>query len=171
VFHLVSHRSADWSGISGRLSRQVLDLLVPDLHERALLACGPASYSAALQAMLAEAGFDLTHFHTESFSFDQVVETPKCASEPGSRRFTIQFARSGKSIVCDSATTVLAAAREAGLRLPFSCAKGVCGTCKTKIISGQVDMKHGGGIRPKEIAQGLALLCCSRPLGDLVIDR
>jgi len=85
--------------------------------------------------------------------------------------FTVQFARTGRSMTCNGATTVLAAARAAGIRLPFSCAKGVCGTCKTKLISGQVNMQHAGGIRPKEIAEGWALLCCSHPLGDLVIDR
>jgi ferredoxin len=91
------------------------------------------------------------------------------SDEPAS--FTVTFTRIGRSIPCDRTTTVLAAARAAGIRLPFSCAKGVCGTCKSKLISGQVDMKHGGGIRPKEIAEGWALLCCSRPLEDLVVDR
>jgi ferredoxin len=146
-------------------------LVVPDWHERSVLSCGPAGYGASLHAILAEVAFDLTHFHTESFTFDEGVETPTTANDTDARRFTIQFARSGKSIFCDATTTVLAATREAGLRLPFSCAKGVCGTCKTKILSGEVEMKHGGGIRPKEVAQGLALLCCSRPLSDLVIDR
>jgi len=66
---------------------------------------------------------------------------------------------------------VLAAAKAAGLRLPSSCTHGVCGTCKSRMLSGRVDMQHGGGIRPREIAQGMVLICCSRPLEDLVIDR
>jgi hypothetical protein len=32
-------------------------------------------------------------------------------------------------------------------------------------------MKHGGGIRQREIDKGMILICCSRPLGDVVIDR
>jgi hypothetical protein len=39
------------------------------------------------------------------------------------------------------------------------------------MLSGRVDMKHGGGIRPREVAQGMVLICCSTPLEDLVIDR
>jgi ferredoxin len=47
----------------------------------------------------------------------------------------------------------------------------MCGTCKSKLVSGQVDMKHAGGIRPREIAQGQILICCSKPLTDLVIEK
>jgi ferredoxin len=66
--------------------------------------------------------------------------------------------------------TVLAAATAAGLMLPSSCAQGLCGTCKVTLRSGEVDMQHAGGIRPREIAAGKILLCCSRPLTDLVIS-
>jgi ferredoxin len=66
---------------------------------------------------------------------------------------------------------VLNATRDAGLRLPFACSQGLCGTCKSKLISGKVDMKHGGGIRPREIEQGLFLPCCSKPLSNLVVER
>jgi ferredoxin len=46
----------------------------------------------------------------------------------------------------------------------------MCGTCKTTLLTGEVDMKHNGGIRPKEIAAGKVLVCCSTPLSDLRID-
>jgi ferredoxin len=46
----------------------------------------------------------------------------------------------------------------------------MCSTCKSQLASGQVDMKHQGGIRPKEIAAGKFLPCCSRPLSDLVVE-
>ena len=85
--------------------------------------------------------------------------------------FSLTFARSGATVECPPGRTVLMAARKAGLRLPFSCAKGVCGTCKSRILSGQVSMQHDGGIRQDEIDDGLALLCCARPISDLVIDR
>ena len=63
------------------------------------------------------------------------------------------------------------AARRAGMRLPSSCAKGLCGTCKSKKLSGEVDMTHQGGIRQREIDQGMVLICCSKPRSDVVIDR
>ena len=85
--------------------------------------------------------------------------------------YRVEFAKTRRVIECPEGTTVLEAARRAGLRLPSSCTKGVCGTCKSKVLSGTVDMQHGGGIRPREIDAGLRLLCCSKPTSDLVIDR
>ena len=65
---------------------------------------------------------------------------------------------------------MLDAAYEAGLNPPSSCTQGVCGTCKTTLLSGEVDMQHLGGIRPREIAQNKVLICCSKPRSDLTID-
>ena len=85
--------------------------------------------------------------------------------------FTVEFAASGLSVDCDAETTVLDAALAAGLTVPSSCESGMCGTCKSDLLSGEVEMSHEGGIRPKEIAAGKFLPCCSTPLSDLVIDR
>ena len=48
---------------------------------------------------------------------------------------------------------MLDAAYAAGLSPPSSCGQGMCGTCKTTMISGTVDMQHNGGIRPREITR------------------
>jgi ferredoxin-NADP reductase len=172
IIHLVSQGHPGWSGLRGRLSRATLELLVPDLRERAVFCCGPPAYGAAVQGWAAEIGCHPANYHTESFNFESAeAELSPAPAQSDVQLYTITFAQSGRTLTCDAATTVLAAARQAGLRLPFSCAKGVCGTCKTKIISGDVEMTHNGGIRPREIAQGLALLCCSRPKTDLLVDR
>jgi ferredoxin len=47
----------------------------------------------------------------------------------------------------------------------------MCGTCKSKMTSGSVEMNHKGGIRQREIDQGMVLICCSKPTSDLVIER
>ena len=85
--------------------------------------------------------------------------------------FEVNFVRSGKRVTCASDQTILDAARLAGLRLPFSCTKGMCGTCKTRLTSGTVEMGHNGGIRQQEIDKGMILICCSKPLTALTIDR
>ena len=83
---------------------------------------------------------------------------------------TVTFARSGCEVACAAGTTVLAAAEQAGIPLPSSCGDGMCGTCKSALLAGQVDMNHHGGIRPREIAAGKFLPCCSTPDGDIVVD-
>lgn len=89
---------------------------------------------------------------------------------PAAVAASVTFARSGCEVACPAGTTVLAAAEQAGVRLPSSCAEGMCGTCKSTLLSGRVDMKHAGGIRPREIAQDKFLPCCSTPDGDIVVD-
>jgi ferredoxin-NADP reductase len=86
-------------------------------------------------------------------------------------RFKVSFAKSNREIECGSGQHVLDAAKKAGVRLPASCTQGMCGTCKVKLVSGEVSMKHAGGIRQREIDQGMVLLCCSKPLSDLVVDK
>jgi ferredoxin len=85
--------------------------------------------------------------------------------------YTVTYTVSGRTITCPGGTFVLDAALAAGLKLPFNCRQGLCGACKSKLLSGQYDMHHQGGIRPKEIANGMFLPCCSKPLSDLVIEK
>jgi ferredoxin len=66
--------------------------------------------------------------------------------------------------------TVLAAAQEAGLELPFSCSAGVCTTCAALITEGEVDQTDGMGVSPDLQAQGYALLCVAYPRSDLKVE-
>jgi len=177
VAHVVEGTGLEpgWPGLVGRLDLRALGLLVPDFLERDVHCCGPAPYMAGVRALLDQAGFDRSRYKEESFSFDElpspVAEAVVEAETAAEATFSVTFAKSGKAVACPPGTTVLMAARQAGLRLPSSCTRGVCGTCKSRMLSGRVDMRHGGGIRQREVDQGMILICCSRPLEDLVIDR
>ncbi len=171
-----------WPGYTGRLSLPMLRLIAPDLLERDLYVCGPGPFMAAVRAMAREAGVDPARYHEESFNFAELpaevaadadaVEAPPAAETPAvAAGFKIEFTKSGRTIECGGDTRILEAASAAGIRLPSSCSRGLCGTCKSRLLSGRVEMKHGGGIRQREIDQGQILLCCSRPVSDLVIER
>jgi len=110
---------------------------------------------AVLVALSAPSGVDAAAAH------DNAAQTT----------FTVRFARQERDIACPGGANILAAARAAGIRLPSACGKGVCGTCKSRVLSGTVEMRHGGGIRQREIDGGMALLCCAKPTSDLVVDR
>lgn len=179
----------NWSGITGFLTLPLLKLIAPDFMEREIFTCGPAPYMKAVRDLLDEAGFDRKQYHEESFSFETLIESePDVAAEvleaeekasangrdgaaDGTQTYSVSFSRSNRTIECASSQHVLDAARQSGVRLPASCTQGMCGTCKVKLVSGQVDMKHNGGIRQREIDQGMVLLCCSKPLSDLVVDK
>jgi ferredoxin-NADP reductase len=170
----------DYSGLLGRLKLSLLRAQVPDLLEREVWCCGPEPFMAAVRAMLAEAGFDMTRYHEESFTFGSpATETTKPAEEAPDKgasaaeapRFAVTLKNRGERFECSADETVLKAAQRAGIRWPFSCSNGVCGTCRTRKLSGEVEMNQGGGLRPREVAQGWFLPCCSKPLSDLMIDR
>jgi ferredoxin-NADP reductase len=161
-----------WSGLSGRISKEYLNLAVSDLAERTIMCCGPAPFMVAMRSLALDLGVAPSNYHEESFDGaaleDAVVSMPETAE---AKAFTVQFSKQAKTIEVRADQTVLSCAKKASVRLPSSCANGICGTCKSKLISGTVDMKHGGGIRQREIDAGFFLPCCSKPLSDLVIER
>ncbi|MEX3760599.1 2Fe-2S iron-sulfur cluster-binding protein [Paraburkholderia phenoliruptrix] len=162
----------DWAGPTGRLSLPLLRDWAPDYREREVFTCGPAGYMSAVRTMLAEGGHDPARYHQESFDFSAgvAVEPAQPEHASGQKSFKVTLSRSSKSFSMTDSDTVLSAARRAGVAIPSSCSQGICGTCKTRVLEGTVDMKHQGGIRDREIERGLRLLCCSRPTSDLVLD-
>lgn len=169
-----------WMGHRGRLTRSMLESIAPDLAERTTFTCGPQPYMTAARGLLEETGYDMARYHEESFSFDSLptVEQPPAPEPPAEGAvpsavetgYSVEFVKSGKTITCRPDESILDAALTAGLRLPSSCSQGVCGTCKLQKLAGEVDMKHNGGIRPKEIAADKILICCSTPLSDVRIE-
>jgi ferredoxin-NADP reductase len=162
-----------WGGLRGRISTGMLSLAVPDYATREVFVCGPPPYMRAVKALLEQLDFDMSLYHEESFDFTELqAETaPAAPVQVGGDSFEVMFAKSNRAVACPAQSTVLDAARAEGMRLPSSCSKGLCGTCKSRLLSGKVEMSHQGGIRQREIDQGMILLCCSKPLTDLVVER
>ncbi len=168
-----------WPGPRGRITQEMLREAAPDLADREVFTCGPAPYMAVVRRLLAQAGAAPERCHEESFVLGVPAPVTTPAATPAATpvtthatgvTHTVELRRSGRSFPCDPDTPLLAAAAAAGITLPSSCQEGVCGTCKTSVLAGRVDMDHQGGIRPREVAQGLVLLCCSTPREDLVLD-
>jgi CDP-4-dehydro-6-deoxyglucose reductase len=85
---------------------------------------------------------------------------------------TVTLQPSGQQFQVNDGETILAAALRQGFVLPYSCKGGTCGTCKGKIVAGSVDygVYQARALTEEEKAQGKALLCQAKPLGDLVLE-
>jgi CDP-4-dehydro-6-deoxyglucose reductase len=79
---------------------------------------------------------------------------------------------SGHAFDCDADETVLQAAMRADLMIPYGCRNGACGTCKGRILEGDVDYgpHQASTLTDDEKRRGLALFCCARPKTDLRIE-
>ncbi|MDF1778809.1 MAG: PDR/VanB family oxidoreductase [Rhizobiaceae bacterium] len=88
---------------------------------------------------------------------------------PDDVAFDVELARSGKTITVQSDRSILEALRDAGVPTVSSCESGTCGTCKTRLISGDVD--HRDMVLMDEQRQDHIMICVSRARsGGLVID-
>ena len=86
--------------------------------------------------------------------------------------FEITIKPSDHRYPCAADETILTAAMRADLLLPYGCRNGACGTCKGRILSGDVDYgpHQAATLTNDEKRVGLALFCCARPLTDVVIE-
>jgi ferredoxin-nitrite reductase len=83
----------------------------------------------------------------------------------------ISFAKSGKEVSCSSDQFILEAAESQGMDLPSSCRSGTCGTCKQKLLEGEVKYEgEPAALDDNEKEQGFILTCISHPVGRVVID-
>ena len=82
----------------------------------------------------------------------------------------MRFQRSGQLIEEASTRTILEAAEDGGVSIPFECRSGICGQCKTKLISGRVTMETEDALSAAEKARGFILACQARAVGDVTVD-
>lgn len=139
--------------------------------------CGPTLFMDNLRELLAESGIAPDHIHTELFGtlppinpglVGQTVVPPHApAGEPGTGPL-VTFARSGLSVPwSEQYGSLLELAEACDVPARWSCRTGVCHTCVTDLVAGDVAYSPD----PLEpAALGQVLPCCARPADDVVID-
>ena len=86
--------------------------------------------------------------------------------------FSITLAPFGLQFECGDEETILAAALRHGIGLRYGCKHGACGSCKARIVEGEVDLAQASGfaLMGYERDAGMALLCSAYPLDDIVVQ-
>lgn len=182
--HLICERLESgqaWHGYRGYLDIAKLQMIAPDFMDREVFCCGPTPYMRAVKRLLEQAGFDMKHYHEESFGAipekieEQAVQDAEIAAEEeeaidAADMVQVSFSKSGKSVQVAPGETLHAAAAKLGLHIPKACGMGICGTCKVKVNEGSTNMEHNGGITDEDVEAGYVLSCCSVPQSDVVIE-
>ncbi len=126
-----------------------------------LYCCGPRSLMQAVRDMTGHWSSAAVHFE----SFVDGASTHKADD----RAFKVRLARSGDVVTVPADLSIMDAVRRHGHQVPSSCESGTCGTCKTKLISGDVD--HRDLVLSDAERADHIMLCVSRARsGDIVID-
>ena len=116
----------------------------------AVYACGPAPMLTAIRAQLA--GRDNVELHFERFAAPPVVD---------GEAFDVRIASTGTLLQVGAEETLLSALQRADIWPPYSCRQGFCGTCRTRVLDGDVDHRDTLLTDP-ERAAGMMLICVSR---------
>jgi len=167
-------RSVDFDA-AGRLTVSAFDKIgVP--HEGQFYLCGPPGFLRELTAGLAAWGVTADRIHTEIFgTLDSITpgmkaatHSPHLPAEPAGLGSQVSFARSGLALPWNAKyRSLLELAEACDVPVRWSCRSGVCHTCETALIAGDVQYDPEPLDSP---AKGDALICCCRPRGDVVLD-
>ena len=86
--------------------------------------------------------------------------------------FTVSITPSGKTVSVDGETHILEAALKQGVVLPYGCKNGACGSCKARIVAGEIiqDPHQPSALSADEATRGYALLCCARAASDVTLE-
>ena len=155
---LVAEHNATHGFVAGRLTLELLQS-VPDIASRTVMTCGPAPYMEKVEQEVAALG--VTRFFKEKF-FTPVAE----AATSGLKFTKLQPAREFYAPV---GTTLLEALESNQVPVTVACRAGVCGCCKTRVVSGEYSVTSTMTLTEDEIADGYVLACSCRPQSDLVL--
>ncbi len=129
-----------------------------------LYVCGPEGYMDYVLSSATRLGWPSAQLHREYFI---AASTPE--REAGG--FEIEIKSSGQILDVPADRTALQILEEAGFYIPVSCEEGVCGTCLTRVLSGNPDHRDRFLTEEERASNDRFTPCCSRSRsGRLVLD-
>lgn len=125
--------------------------------------CGPPLMLDAFDAACKSVGIVNTHI-------ERFAPMPQ-ASPSSSDGYTVELARSNRSIKVAAGKTLLEALLEAGVEVNYSCKEGVCGSCETRVLSGCPDHRDSLLSDSERETNRVMMVCVSGCKGEkLVLD-
>lgn len=174
LYFLLSREPQDVELLNGRLDSAKVTELAQKLFDPkdvdAYLLCGPGSMIESTQSALTALGVPPARIHSERFVGNtptvphKAVAAPAAAEAQTIHVSVVMDGRRRNFSMTDPETTLLEAAEEAGLELPYSCRAGVCSTCRVRVVRGEVEMRTNYALEPWETKAGYVLCCQAVPV-------
>jgi len=162
---IASRASKHWRGLHGHLNRTLIEQHVGQIDRQTFFLCGPAGFMRTAKHVLLSLNVGNEQILQERFTIDSPASTSLAPAT-----CTVEFAKSGQTYEGSSADTLLIIAERHGIDVPFSCRVGQCGTCATRVLTGDVEMDVDEGLEPALRAQGYRLLCVGRARGSVTLE-
>ncbi|MGL4666639.1 MAG: flavin reductase family protein [Saezia sp.] len=157
--------------IVGTLTHDHLQNICPDYKERSVFLCGTSSFMASTKRLLESSGFDMQHFHQESFTPTSLTGQPTPICVDNEEVFTVKAPKYGfENKEVEKEATLIDVLLEGDLPIVGACYSGLCGSCMCKVKSGQVESSSTGPLNQRQIQEGYVLACCSTIVGDVEVD-
>lgn len=158
----------------GRIDERLITAAAPDVRHAVSMICGPQAMIDGLTATLHAMGVPADQVRSERFEAAVAAaagqsRSDRASAESTGETFQVRERRSAKSAPATAGQTLLDAAEAHGLEIPSLCRAGVCGTCRTRVVEGQVDC-DGGILDAEDRAAGYVLACVASPRSDCVIE-
>ncbi len=174
LIHIFSRQATELPLSHGRIDAAKLTELMRSLinpHSMdEVFICGPQAMIEAAEPALQAAGIAKEIIHSELFFSAHATKiiashaVDTLANSPKALKYQLSVILDGKTYAMPlgDENTVLDAALEQGLDLPYACKGGVCCTCRAKVIEGKVSMDKNYTLEQWEISQGFVLTCQAR---------
>ena len=176
LVHLLSREAREVDLLSGRLDGAKLRTLLPMLLDVPAVdhwwLCGPFGMVVDATEVLGEAGVPPERVHRELFWVDEAPPEP-VRPEPESRgpssEITVRLDGRSTTVTVEQGTTLLDGVQRSRPDLPFACKGGVCGTCRARVVEGEVVMRRNFALEAAELAAGFVLTCQSMAASPKVV--
>ncbi len=177
LVHVLSRENPGVELLAGRIDRakltRILELLLPPETIDEWFLCGPLQMIEEIRTTLTDKGVAMSTIHRELFHAEDMtpaVATSEVIAEgTGAAVDVILDGRRSTLTVPHDGVSILEAALLVRPDAPFACKGGVCGTCRCRLLEGQVRMDHAYALEDDELADGLVLACQSHPVTDTVV--
>jgi ring-1,2-phenylacetyl-CoA epoxidase subunit PaaE len=180
LHHVFTQEHVDAPLYAGRLDQDKLARFLGAVIDPSgidhVYVCGPFQMNDEAEAALRAAGVPAECIHIERFgvaSTDNKVDAVAHQSQPGDAETSkIVVVRDGLHREINfhkDQASILDCASANGLEVPYSCTSGVCGTCRAKVLEGQVRMDRNFALDKEEVAAGFVLTCQAHPLTGRVV--
>jgi ferredoxin-NADP reductase len=158
-----------WSGAVGRIDGVMLASAVPDIATRRVHICGPPLMMDAVKAALLALSVPDAQVKIEAFGTVKRDPTAKgTASTEVAGNVSFQISDTIASVPVGA--TILDAADEAGVSIDNACRSGTCGSCRVKLVSGNVRMAVEDALTEEDMAGNYILACQAEIGSDVTVE-